>query len=827
MVAPSPHAPGLLSLALALGGCAGGWQHVVAESVGPVALPKALEMKLRGWWGNVHFAEAIHLLTEDRNANGFLLANDFQSRAENVLSRVVDHHASGARCASLPVKMSSHSWRYDERELSECLQLGVGETCNVSCQLLPSVSTTLACKESTFGWALVGEPPLGRCRWALDTAVVNTSGGFIQGVVMPTPWRWVDGKVSVEHVRTYWGVPYADRPERFAMARPLSGRWRGVRFTDFYDFERNASVRMHCAGAAPLDKGGGVEDCLFLDLFVPRVASHAKPLPVMVFLIPAGFTIGDAYAEGLYELQRLAIKDSIVVVVVSARTAALGHWAHPALTTEYGDGSAGNIGERDQRVALRWVQSNIMAFGGDPTGVTLMGHSSGAFDVTFHLLSPASRDLLTSAILESSTFDCGWYYQSREEAFDFYSTLGDALGCVRDNGDGAQITCLRALPLGAFYNISANQTAIALHRVGEASYFSDAWLFIKSLLSAEWGFDGGFRPTGLGDGDAGILATPLWPILPFGIVVDGSDVGLPASPRKMYEAGESLDVPVYINHERDEGTVFALVLAAVFPWQKSASLTHAAVDAMFEWSFGPNSSFTSEVLRRYPHGSYDNAPFNRLSRAITDSVFKCSARRFAKARKKQGKALTFWAEHTFPGSGVHSKSAWSAAFHRDINYFLGSSHVLPTLQNLGIQSFDSPSTTGPWTDVDQKNHEIMHCHFALMFHCNSPGALPDSDCQKDLISRNITLHACVSLTPEDVYPFDGFNASSGQRKELHPSRHGLITPSNEETELCQFWDQAPPMTLQPNNCRGCASHQVQQAQQAQRAQKQGQEAVVV
>eukprot|EP00435_Cladocopium_sp_Y103_P034273 s2511_g8.t2 len=65
------------------------------------------------------------------------------------------------------------------------------------------------------------------------------------------------------------------------------------------------------------------------------------------------------------------------------------------------NGSTGNYGLQDQRMALHWVQENIGAFGGDPQKVTLWGHSSGGVDVGLHLMTPSSYGLYSSAILQS------------------------------------------------------------------------------------------------------------------------------------------------------------------------------------------------------------------------------------------------------------------------------------------------------------------------------------------------------------------------------------------------------------------------------------------
>ena len=68
------------------------------------------------------------------------------------------------------------------------------------------------------------------------------------------------------------------------------------------------------------------------------------------------------------------------------------------------DNSTGNFGQADQREAMRWVQANIGAFGGDRNKVMVLGQSSGAGSVSTHLVTPASWGLFHVAAMISGAF---------------------------------------------------------------------------------------------------------------------------------------------------------------------------------------------------------------------------------------------------------------------------------------------------------------------------------------------------------------------------------------------------------------------------------------
>ncbi|NXP75460.1 ACES Acetylcholinesterase, partial [Ramphastos sulfuratus] len=152
----------------------------------------------------------------------------------------------------------------------------------------------------------------------------------------------------------------------------------------------------------------------------PRTAGG---LPVMVWIYGGGFYSGAASLD-VYDGRYLAAVENLVVVSMNYRLGALGFLALPGQPE-----APGNVGLLDQRLALRWVRSNIAAFGGDPTKITLFGESAGAASVGFHLLSPASRSLFRRAVLQSGSPNGPWASVGAAEGRRRAKALGRLVGC--------------------------------------------------------------------------------------------------------------------------------------------------------------------------------------------------------------------------------------------------------------------------------------------------------------------------------------------------------------------------------------------------------------
>lgn len=143
---------------------------------------------------------------------------------------------------------------------------------------------------------------------------------------------------------------------------------------------------------------GVSEDCLYLNIWTPA-KRNTKDLPVLLYFYGGGNVAGDA-SEPRYDGESMA-KKGIVVITCNYRLNVFGNFAHPELSAETSYKGSGNYGLLDQVAAMKWVQKNIAAFGGDPKKVTIAGESAGSISVSYQMASPLGKGLIAGAIGES------------------------------------------------------------------------------------------------------------------------------------------------------------------------------------------------------------------------------------------------------------------------------------------------------------------------------------------------------------------------------------------------------------------------------------------
>jgi para-nitrobenzyl esterase len=228
-------------------------------------------------------------------------------------------------------------------------------------------------------------------------------------------------------VRVFKGIAFAQPPVgalRWREPQPVKN-WRGVRHAD--QFGPRCMQRTGPDADYWFRSNGMSEDCLYLNVWTPAKSARER-LPVLVYIFGGGFQNGDG-SEPRYDGESMARK-GIVAVTINYRLNIFGFFSHPELTKESPYHASGNYGLLDQVAALRWVQRNIAAFGGDPRRVTIAGESAGSISVSALMASPLSRDLFAGAIGESgaliATLPPRALAQTEKDGSDFAGSAGAA-----------------------------------------------------------------------------------------------------------------------------------------------------------------------------------------------------------------------------------------------------------------------------------------------------------------------------------------------------------------------------------------------------------------
>ncbi|KAF4556295.1 Carboxylesterase-like protein 15 [Elsinoe fawcettii] len=243
----------------------------------------------------------------------------------------------------------------------------------------------------------------------------------------------------------FLGIPYAQPPVgnlRFRQAQSINTSYDGVLDATRYGYscyQFGSSFNLS-------------EDCLTLNVVRPAGYEN-KTLPVLVWIYGGGLTVGST-ADPQYNISGIVntsttTDNPFIGVSINYR---LGVWGFLAAPTVLAEGNS-NAGLLDQRLALRWVQENIAAFGGDPSRVTIWGESAGAQSIGLHLHSFGGRDdkLYSAAILES-----GGPVGTNLSPLPFYNVayenLTRTVGCPTTWTSQASLDCLRNLTSEQLFN---------------------------------------------------------------------------------------------------------------------------------------------------------------------------------------------------------------------------------------------------------------------------------------------------------------------------------------------------------------------------------------
>jgi len=257
-----------------------------------------------------------------------------------------------------------------------------------------------------------------------DKEVVQTRVGAIRGKLLTTD----DG---LSHY-CFLGIPYAQPPVgKLRFKSPLPVRpW--TKTLEAFGFGPQCIQKVTGRGREkPMS-----EDCLHLSIYSKDIKKTMKP--VMIWIHGGGFSRGSGNDYASSKL----IKEGVVLVSINYRLGSLG------FLTFGNDLVSGNMGLKDQALAIQWVKQNIENFGGNPNKITIFGGSAGAFSVHAQVLSPWNYEQIQGAIAQSGSmlaFNSIKSYGEREEIFA--KSAAKLVGCSHENLDISTLECLQNIEI--------------------------------------------------------------------------------------------------------------------------------------------------------------------------------------------------------------------------------------------------------------------------------------------------------------------------------------------------------------------------------------------
>ncbi|KAK6358045.1 hypothetical protein TWF730_007399 [Orbilia blumenaviensis] len=394
----------------------------------------------------------------------------------------------------------------------------------------------------------------------------------------------------------FLGIPYAQSAtgnNRFALAKPIASKWSGELVAQAYGDR--------CLGLDhPFPGLPESEDCLNLNVIRPIGYSNTK-LPVLVWIHGGGFTSSGSsnppYNMTFMVDQSVKSGNPIIAVSFNYRLTAWGMLASQVMT----NAGITNIGIKDQRLALHWVQENIAAFGGDPKKVTIAGDSAGGVSVGIHTLAYGGRDdkLFRAAIMDSGPALYIGKYGNITTLETMYTALVEAVGCT---SAADSLVCLRQVPTDAMWS---------------------AIKAVNAVFPTQWQYHI--------DGD---------------IIRERSSVSL--------KRGRFVKVPILVGSTSDEGTYGLKIdintteeLVGFMKFATTSTLSDEAVKAILK-------AYPDDPVVGIPGGSPERFPppyglqYKRLAAIATDYFLVAGRRLTARAWAERGATAYSWRFNTIP-----------------------------------------------------------------------------------------------------------------------------------------------------------------------------------
>ncbi|XP_001602765.2 venom carboxylesterase-6 [Nasonia vitripennis] len=481
----------------------------------------------------------------------------------------------------------------------------------------------------------------------------------------------------------YEGIPYAVPPEgelRFTEARPAPP-WRGT-----LDATKKSSVCAQYSDVPPGKDGQpvlkglyqGTEDCLYLNIYVPQVKGRKGGLPVIFFIHGGSFQ----YASGnMFGAKYLTDRD-VIFVTFNYRLGILGF-----LSTE-DEVLPGNLGLKDQNLALRWVNDNIGAFGGDSRHIVLSGFSAGSSSIQYHYLSPMSRGLFSGSIAMSGTAFNPWAmaHFARKNAIK----LGAIFKCPTHDSR-LMIECLKKVP--------------TMELVLAENQFMD-WQYNPEAPFA-----------------------PVW-----------GDSFMPLSPKETLESGKNYDAPALYGMVSQEGDDPVAEYAPHDNLLKQLDEDWLEITpALFEMQYNyvvPKNQWPEVAIaarKKYlGNATIDKKAVPGLIKMLTDQRYFIGFEDGIRLQAKASKSPVYLYYYAFRGSQSYSDSLsrthnnYGVCHTDDMNLVVENPDIDPTktqaeweMSNFLMDIWVSVAYTGvptnisaKWNPVDADDPELKYLHIA-------------------------------------------------------------------------------------------------------------------
>ncbi|KAK4682519.1 hypothetical protein QC764_116880 [Podospora pseudoanserina] len=466
-----------------------------------------------------------------------------------------DHHHSPPQPSLLVTAHKTHDYRH------ELLPFRREWFMTHPTKLAIITALVIALQVAVWGflWGIFGVGPSETTSASSSPPIANLTYATFSGLTLPNS------------VNQFLGLPYAQPP-----IGPF--RWRSpspplpsspgsgpIPATEFKPICLGAGVAYPTPGQS--------EDCLYANIWAPANATSESRLPVWVFVQGGGYNALSNYNwNGSEVVERSGY--GVVVVNFNYR---VGMWGF--LAGGGGDGEMElNVGLRDQRGLLGWVQREIVQFGGDPEHVVIHGASAGAGSVAMHLIANGGRDdgLFHGAILESIFFPAQPFVG--ELGWQFERVLNQT-GCKGGNSTEGEMDCLRNTDVKVLQEVANHAQP----------------------------FPG--------------KADPPLPVFYWTPCVDGELIQ--DFPYKLFKQGKNVKVPIMMGTASNEGTVFTPNITTPQQFTTFFSNNYPLLTA----------TDTTSVLSRYTPPNFNTTPYfnppNRppfygvLATAYGESTFIC------------------------------------------------------------------------------------------------------------------------------------------------------------------------------------------------------------